>query len=77
MTTSDPTETLAAASGFRPVDAPYVGATLWLLGTLLASYAGYELLVNQLQYPTLWGVSVVLLVFSVVVLGQYVARTRG
>ncbi|KTG10341.1 hypothetical protein AUR64_12275 [Haloprofundus marisrubri] len=76
MTTSDPTETLAAASGFRPVDAPYVGAALWLLGTLLAGYAGYELLVNQLRYPTLWGVSLGLLVFSVVVLGQHLLRTR-
>ncbi|WP_224336371.1 hypothetical protein [Haloprofundus halobius] len=76
MASSDPTETLAATSGFRPVDAPYVGATLWFLGTLLAGFAGYELLVHQLRYPTLWGVSTVLLVFSVVVLGQYRLRSR-
>lgn len=76
MNGSDPTELLASASGFRPVDAPYVGATLWILGTLLAGYAGYELLVHQLRYPTLWGVSIALLVFSVVVLGQYRFRMR-
>ncbi|WP_224449938.1 hypothetical protein [Haloprofundus salilacus] len=73
MNGSDPTEVLASASGFRPVDAPYVGATLWILGTLLA---GYELFVHQLRYPALWGVSIVLLVFSVVVLGQYLFRAR-
>jgi membrane protein DedA with SNARE-associated domain len=76
MNGSDSVETLSRTSGYRPSDAPYVGAGLWFLGTLLAGYAGYEFVAHQLRYQTLWGVSLVLLLFAVVVLGRHVVRVR-